>query len=427
MHDNHFDALETRDPDAREAALMEALSHQVAYAKANAPALARSLDGIDPREVTSRAALAALPVIRKSELAAAQAAEPPFGGLNAVPLSGLARVFCSPGPIFDPEGAGDDHFRYARALYASGLRRGMLAHNCFSYHFTPAGRMFEGGALKLGCPVFPAGTGNTEQQVAVIHRLRPTAYLGTPDYLKIILEKADEAGTPLTSLRCAHVTGGAFLPPLQRCYAERGIQAFQSYGTADIGCIAYETAAREGLVVDEGVLVEIVRPGTGDPVPDGEVGEIVVTSLVSEYPLIRFATGDLSAFLPGISPCGRTNRRIKGWMGRADQTTKVKGMFIHPHQVAAVLKRHPQAVRARLVVSRPGDNDEMTLSVEVAMPELAKVGMANAAVTTGDAGLAAAIAGSLVSVTKLKGRVELVGPGLLPNDGKVIDDIRRYD
>ena len=411
MPGTYYDDLETRDPEVREAALMDALPNHVAHAKLHAPAYARLLAGVEPRVIASRAALATLPVTRKSELTEMQAAEPPFAGLTGVPVGALARVFCSPGPIFDPEGRGPDHYRTARALYASGVRQGQIVHNCFAYHFTPAGRMFEAGAHAIGCPVFPAGTGNTEQQVQVIRHLKPAAYVGTPDYLKIILEKADELGADLSSLKVGHVSGGAFLPPLRSYYAERGIQVFQSYGIADIGLIAYETSAREGLVVAEEAIVEIVRPGTGDPVPEGEVGEVVVTVPNAAYPLIRFATGDLSAVLPGRSPCGRTNMRIKGWMGRADQTTKVKGMFVHPRQVAEVLKRHPGVLRARLVVDRQGDNDTMTLKVEAVPSE----------------GLEAALADSLAAVTKLKGRVELEPPGSLPNDGKVIDDVRKYD
>lgn len=410
MSGDYYDDLETRSPEAREAALMKMLAGHVAHAKAHAPAYARLLADVDPRTITSREALATLPVTRKSDLTEMQAAEPPFGGLTGVPVGSLMRIFCSPGPIFDPEGPGPDHYRTARALYASGIRKGQIVHNCFAYHFTPAGRMFEAGAHAIGCPVFPAGTGNTEQQVQVIRHLKPAAYVGTPDYLKIILEKAHELGADLSSLTVGHVSGGAFLPPLRSFYAERGIQVFQSYGTADIGLIAYETSGREGLVVAEEVIVEIVRPGTGDPVPEGEVGEVVVTVPNAAYPLVRFATGDLSAVLPGASPCGRTNVRIKGWMGRADQTTKVKGMFIHPRQVAEVLKRHPDVLRARLVVDRQGDNDAMTLKVE-AMPA---------------EGLEAALGDSLASVTKLKGRIQLVPPGSLPNDGKVIDDVRTY-
>ncbi|PWC53441.1 AMP-binding protein [Azospirillum sp. TSO22-1] len=412
MSGEHYDTLETRDQQAREAALMAALPGHIAHAKANAPAYARLLAEVDPATVASRAALADLPVTRKSELTEMQAAEPPFGGLTGVPVSDLARIFCSPGPIFDPEGQGGDHYRTARALYASGVRKGRIVHNCFAYHFTPAGRMFEAGAHAIGCPVFPAGTGNTEQQVQVIAALKPAAYVGTPDYLKIILEKADELGVELPSLTIGHVTGGAFLPPLRTFYAERGIQVYQSYGIADLGLIAYETTAREGLVVAEEVILEIVRPGTGDPVPDGEVGEVVITVPGhGAYPLIRFATGDLSAVLPGTSPCGRTNTRIKGWMGRADQTTKVKGMFVHPRQIAEVLKRHPDVLRARLVVDRPADADTMLLKIE-AVPE---------------PGLEAAVADTLAAVTKLKGRVEIEPPGSLPNDGKVIDDVRKYE
>lgn len=405
----HFDDLETRDPAAREAALFAALPAQLAHAKANAPYFGRLLAAVEPTAVRDRAALAALPVTRKSALPELQAAEPPFGGLCAVPPGGLARIFASPGPIFDPEPHGRDPWRMARALFASGIRAGDLLHNTFAYHLTPAGSMFETAGHALGCAVIPAGTGNSEQQAQAIAALRPRAYVGTPDFLKILLEKADAAGLDAGSIRVGHVTGGPFLPDAKAYYRARDIDVYQSYGTADLGLIAYETPARDGLVVDEGVIVEIVRPGTGDPVPDGEVGEVVVTSFSAAYPLLRFATGDLSAVLPGASPCGRTNVRLKGWMGRADQTTKIKGMFVHPHQVAEVVRRHPEILRARLTVGRADASDTMTLACEVASPA---------------EGLATAIAETLGTATKLRGTVTLVPPGSLPNDGKVIEDAR---
>ena len=407
----HFDALETRDPELRERAVLDALPRQIAHAKAKAPAFARILAAIDPEAVTSRAALAAVPVTRKSDLAELQKASRPFGGLAALTRGQAARVFSSPGPIYEPEGRLPDHWRLARALFAAGFRAGDLIHNTFAYHFTPAGSMLETGALALGCTVFPAGTGQTELQVQAIADLAPDGYVGTPSFLKIILEKADELGVALPSLRKALVSAEAFPPSLRDAFAARGIAGYQVYASADLGSIAYETEARDGLVVDEGVLVELLRPGTGDPVAAGEVGEVVVTTLHNAvYPLIRFGTGDLSAFLPGASPCGRTNARIKGWLGRADQTTKVKGMFVHPSQVAAVVKRHPEILRARLVVDNPGGADRMTLNVE----------------TAGAAPTADAIVASIRDITKLRGDVAFRAPGELPNDGKVIDDIRTY-
>jgi len=405
-----FDELETRSADEREAALFGALPGQVAHAKAASPYFAALLAGVDPDGVTDRAALARLPVTRKSDLIDLQGKTPPFAGMLAVPPGELARLFVSPGPIYDVEPHGRDPWRMGRALFASGLRKGDVVQNCFAYHFTPAGSMFETGAHAVGCAVIPAGTGNSEQQAAVIRHLRPKGYIGTPDFLKIILDKAQEIGADVSSLKLGHVTGGAFTPSLRDHYADRGVTVYQSYGTADLGLIAYETPARAGLVVDEKVIVEIVRPGTGDPVPAGEVGEVVVTSFCRAYPLIRFATGDLSAVLPGESPCGRTNIRLKGWMGRADQTTKVKGMFIHPRQIAEILRRHPELGRARLVVGRAGDNDTMTLRCETA-------GVASP-------GLPDAVAATLHAVCNLKGAVELCPPDTLPNDGKVIDDTR---
>ena len=417
----HHDALETRRPEAREQALMAALAHQVAHAQANTPAFATSLAGVDARQVTSRAALARLPVIRKHELLERQrAADAPdvFGGFAAIgwgdapPARRALRVFASPGPIYEPEASGTDCWRMARALFAAGLRAGDLVHNTFSYHFTPAGAMMESGAFALGCTVFPAGIGQTEQQVQAIAALRPAAYIGTPSFLKIILEKARELGVALPSLVKASVGGEAFAPSLRDWLLARGVVAFQSYGTADLGLIAYETSARQGLVLDEGVIVEIVRPGTGDPVPEGEVGEVVVTTLNPAYPLIRFGTGDLSAVLAGTCPTGRTNARIHGWMGRADQTAKVRGMFVHPAQVADIARRHPDVRKARLVVSGSMADDRMTLRVEVdGAPE----------------GLAARLAETMRDVTKLRGEVQLCPPASLPNDGKVIEDARRYE
>ena len=408
---NHLDNLEIRDPELREKELLAALPGQIAHAKRNAPAFAELFKEIDPAAVSSRTALARLPVIRKHELIERQKNLPPFGGLNATPVGKLGRVYSSPGPIYDPEGAGEDWWRFARALHAAGFRAGELVHNTFSYHFTPAGFMVEGAARKLGCTVFPAGVGQTEMQVQAIADLRPTGYIGTPSFLKIIIEKADELKTDVSSLKKAVVSGEAFFPNQKALCAERGINALQAYGTADLGLVAYETEAREGLVLEESLILEIVRPGTGDPVVPGEVGEVVVTSFNPDYPLIRFGTGDLSAVLPGISPCGRTNVRIKGWMGRADQTAKVKGMFVHPSQVAEVLRRHPEIGRARLVVDNETGQDRMTLRCEAAASDA----------------LAKALADSIREVTKLRGEVAFAAAGELPNDGKVIDDARKYE
>jgi phenylacetate-CoA ligase len=413
----YFDTLETRDPEARERALLAALPQQIAHAKANAPAFARILADVEPAAVTSRAALARLPVTRKSALLDLQKAHRPFGGFAASRWGeqrvGPARVFASPGPIYEPEGRCADYWRLARPLFAAGFRRGDLVHNCFAYHFTPAGSMLETGAHALGCTVFPGGTGQTEQQVQAMADLQPDGYVGTPSFLRIILDKADELGVTLPRLKKALVSGEAFLPVVRDALVARGIAGFQAYATADLGTIAYETEAREGLVVDEGVLVELVRPGTGDPVADGEVGEVVVTSLFNtDYPLIRFGTGDLSAVLPGTSPCGRTNMRIKGWLGRADQTTKIKGLFVHPAQVAAIAKRHPEVVKARLVVDNPDGNDRMTLQVEVPANQSSH---------------AESVVASIREITKLRGEVVFLAPGELPNDGKVIDDIRKLD
>ncbi|HJW10818.1 MAG TPA: AMP-binding protein [Albitalea sp.] len=413
----YFDALETRAPELRERELMAALPRQVAHAQARAPAFAELLRGVDAAAITSRAALAALPVTRKHELLErqkAQRAQDVFGGFSAVGWGerGALRVFASPGPIYEPEGRSGDYWRVARAIYAAGFRASDLVHNAFSYHFTPAGSMMETGAHAIGCTVFPAGTGQTEQQVQAMAELRANGYIGTPSFLKLILDKAAALGVALPTLTKALVGGEAFPASLRDWLAARGVAGYQCYATADLGLIAYETQAREGLVLDERVIVEIVRPGTGDPLPDGEVGEVVVTTLNADYPLIRFGTGDLSAVLPGPCPTGRTNTRIRGWLGRADQTTKVRGMFVHPSQVADVARRHPEVQRARLVISGEMANDRMSLHVEVGeAPE----------------GLAARIADSIREVTKLRGEVLLSAPGSLPNDGKVIEDARKLE
>ncbi len=407
----YFDGRETREPAARERDLMACLPAQIAHAKTRCPWFAGALVDIDPARIASRDALATLPVLRKHELIKLQKKQPPFGGLAASGWGTLGRVFASPGPIYEPEGRCTDYWRTARALFAAGIRAGELVHNSFSYHMTPGGWMLDAGARALGCTVFPGGVGQTEQQVQAMADLQPQAYVGTPSFLRILLEKADELGVKLPSLTKALVSGEAFLPPVREAFAARGIAGYQAYATADLGLIAYETPAREGLVVDEDVILEIVRPGTGEPVPAGEVGEVVVTLFNTDYPLVRFGTGDLSAVMPGVSPCGRTNTRIKGWMGRADQTTKIKGMFVHPEQVATVVKRHPEIARARLVVTNPESSDHMTLQCEAAPRD----------------GLADAIADSLRELTKLRGAVSLVPAGSLPNDGKVIDDQRKYD
>ena len=406
-----YDALDARAREEREADLMRRLPGQVAHAKENTLFYREILAGIDPRSVGSRAALAALPVTRKSDLVERQRAQRPFGGLNATAPAKLARIFMSPGPIYDPEGREPDFWRTSRALFAAGFRAGDVALNCFSYHFSPAASMFETGLHHLGCAVIPGGTGQTEMQVHAINDLEPVGYVGTPSFLKIILEKAGELGLECRSIRRALVSGEAFMPAVREFLSQRGLAAFQAYGTADLGVIAYESEAREGLVVNEDIIVEIVRPGTGDPVAEGEVGEVVVTTFNRDYPLLRFATGDLSAELAGASPCGRTNLRIKGWMGRADQATKVRGLFVHPHQVAEVLRRHGLS-RGRLVVANEAGEDRMTLRVE-------RDGDA-------DADLAARVEATLRDVSKLRGDVRFERPGSLPNDGKVIEDSRTY-
>ena len=413
----HYDTLETRSPAAREAALMRALPLQVTNARTNTRGFATILAAVDGAAVTTRAALAALPVTRKSDLKELQRAALPFGGLVAVKPGGARKIFMAPGPIYEPEARRDDYWRSARALFAAGFREGDILFNTFSYHLTPAGSMIESGAMKLGCAVIPAGVGNTEQQIEAIIDLQPTAYVGTASFLRILVEKFIELGKPFPIKRA--VTGGdALTPSLRAWLKEHGlVTVLNFFGTADLGTIAYESEAaaaeNAGMILDEELILEIVRPGTGDPVLEGEVGEIVITTLNPDYPLIRFGTGDLSAVLTGVSPCGRTNTRIKGWMGRADQTTKVKGMFVQPAHVAAVIKRHSEIDKARLVIEGEMANDRMTLKVEV-----------------GDwtvPGLQEAIAATLRDITKLRGDVQFMTPGELPNDGKVIEDARKYD
>ncbi|MBR0930720.1 AMP-binding protein [Bradyrhizobium diazoefficiens] len=404
----HYDARETREPAAREADLFSRLPEVLRAAMA-APAYAERLRGLDPAAVTSRAALATLPVLRKSELPALHKASAPFGGFVAAAPGSFARLFTSPGPIFEPEGRQADPWRGARALFAAGFRPDDIVLNTFSYHLTPGGFIFDASARALGCAVIPAGPGNTEQQFELIEAYRPVGYSGTPDFLKILLDAAESSGRDVSSIKRALVSGAAFPPSLQAEIKARGIDAYQAFGTADLGLIAFETGAREGMVVNEDLIMEIVKPGTGDPVAPGDVGEIVVTSLDPHHPWIRLALGDLTAALPGPSRCGRTNMRIEGWMGRADQTTKVKGMFVRPEQVAEIGKRHSSLGRLRLVVTRQGETDAMTLRAETASASEA---------------LREEIAGTLRAVTKLGGAVELVGLGALPNDGKVIADER---
>ena len=412
----YFDRLETRSPKAREAALMAALPRQIAHAKHRAPGFSKILQKIDPRKIASRKALATLPVTRKSDLGALQKDLPPLGGLNATPVEKLAKLFISPGPIYEPEGIGRDWWGTARGLFAAGFRPGDRIANTFAYHFTPAGSMLESGALALGCTVVPTGVGQTEIQAAAIRDLQLVGFVGTPSFLKLIVEKADEQKTDISCLKKALV-GAEYLPPLLRKnLQERGIRVSQCYASADLGLMAYESlmadgTVNEGMILNEGLLLEIVRPGTGEPVPPGEVGEVVITSFNKDYPLIRFGTGDLSAVLAGASPCGRTNVRIKGWMGRADQSTKVRAMFVTPQQVNDVVRRHAEVLRARLVVEGEAGNDRMTLHCEV---------------RERPAGLAEALVNTIRDITKLRGEVELVAPGTLPNDGKVIEDKRKY-
>ena len=403
-----YDTLETRDPALREREQFAALPAAIAHA-VTAPGWARHLAGAEPQAVTSRAALATLPVMRKTDIAALQKEHPPFGGLNVTAPGRAKRLLMSPGPIFEPEGEGADWWGAARACHAAGFRAGDIVHNSFAYHLTPGGFILESGARAIGCAVIPGGVGNTEQQLEAIARYKPSGYVGTPDFLKILLDTAAKANKDASSFRRALVSGAALPASLRDELGGRGVAVLQCYATAELGIIAYESSAREGMIVNETVILEIVRPGTGEPVAEGEVGEVVVTSFNADYPMIRLATGDLSAILPGLSPCGRTNARIKGWMGRADQTAKVKGMFVHPRQIADIGARHPQLARLRLVVGRDNEQDTMTLECECAAP---------------DAALEAAVAATVQAVTKLRAAIRLVPPGSLPNDGKVIADDR---
>ena len=404
-----YDSLETRDPALREREQFAALPDIVARAM-TAPGWAKHLANVDPTSINSRAALAKLPVLRKSDVAALQKEHPPFGGLNVTAPGKVRRLLMSPGPIFEPEGEGADWWGAARACYAAGFRAGDIVHNSFAYHLTPGGFILESGCHALGCAVIPGGVGNTEQQLEAIAHYKPAGYVGTPDFLKILLDTAEKTGKSAASIKRALVSGAALPASLREELKARGVAVLQCYATAELGVIAYESEAREGMIVNESVIVEIVRPGTGDPVAEGDVGEVVVTSFNPDYPMIRLGTGDLSALMTGTSPCGRINARIKGWMGRADQTAKVKGMFVHPQQIAEVAARHPQLRRLRLVVGREGEQDSMTLMAECTAP---------------DAALEAAVAATLQSVTKLKGAVKLGALGALPNDGKVIADERK--
>ncbi len=405
----HYDVLETRDPAVRERDQLARLTEIIARAM-TAPGWARHLSGVDPNAVTSRAAMAKLPVLRKADISALQKESPPFGGLNVTPPARARRLLMSPGPIFEPEGEGADWWGAARALYAAGFRSGDIVHNSFAYHLTPGGFILESGAHALGCAVIPGGVGNTEQQLEAIAHYKPSGYVGTPDFLKILLDTAEKSGKDVTSIKRGLVSGAALPASLREELRGRGVAVLQCYATAELGVIAFESESGDGMIVNETVIVEIVRPGTGDPVPEGEVGEVVVTTFNRDYPMIRLGTGDLSALMPGVSRCGRTNARIKGWMGRADQTAKVKGMFVHPKQVAEIAARHPELKRLRLVVDRKDEQDTMTLQAECA---------------SSGAALESAVAGTLQSITKLKGAVNLVAPGTLPNDGKLIADERK--
>jgi phenylacetate-CoA ligase len=403
-----YDVLETRDPEERERALFVRLPQAVAHAM-TALGWARQLAGIDARAIDSRAALATLPLLRKSDLPLLQKNDPPFGGFNVIAPGKTKRLHMSPGPIFEPQGHVEDFGGAARAFFAAGFRPGDIVHNSFSHHLTPGAYMLEAGAHALGCVTIPGGIGNTEQQLEAITHYRASGYVGTADFIKILLDTAEGAGNDASSLKRGLVSGAALPESLRRELLGHGVDVAQCYALAEAGVISYESPAREGMIVNESMIVEIVRPGTGDPVPDGEVGEVVVTSFNPDYPMIRLATGDLSALLPGLSPCGRTNVRIKGWMGRADQTTKIKGMFVHPGQIAEIARRHVEVGRLRLVVTREDEQDAMTLMVETATPE---------------PGLAEAVAQTLQAMTKLRGEVRFVAPGALPNDGKVIADER---
>ena len=404
---NYYDKREIRSADERAKDISLELPKQIERAKTTG--LGALLRDVDPGEIDSLEALAALPVLRKSKLGALQAENPPLGGLIATSISNLDHVFQSPGPIYEPGRVARDWWRVGRFLHACGIGKDDLVQNCFSYHMTPAGSIFENGARAVGATVFPAGVGNTELQAVAAANLGVTAYAGTPDYLKAILESADEAGLDLSRIKKAAVGAGALFPSVRAYYAERGIHCLQCYATADLGNISYETVADEGLVIDEGVFVEIVTPGTGNPVPEGEIGEVLVTTLNEDYPLIRFATGDLSAMLPGMSSCGRTNMRMVGWKGRADQTTKIKGMFVHPEQVAQIVEKHGEVKKARVVVTRSNEADVFTVKLETEVGEVERY------------------KSTVQEILKLRGRVEICAPGTLPNDGKVIDDQRSYD
>ncbi|MDY3331155.1 MAG: AMP-binding protein [Pelistega sp.] len=427
MSKDFYDTQETLSAEERELHLFSVLRDNLRQLADKVPALAKQIEGINISELNSREDLAAIPVIRKYELLNAQTQARQaatevvpgdekhriFGDFSAVGWGQAARVFCSPGPIFEPEVARTDYWRMARALFAVGVRKGMLVHNCFSYHFTPAGSMFESAALAVGATVFPAGVGQTEMQVTAIHDLKPNAYMGTPSFLRIIIEKAEELGVDISSIKHALFSAEAFPPSLQKWFADKGVDGYQAYGTADLGLIAYETKARDGLVIAEDIILEIVKPGTNDPVPDGEVGEVVVTTLNPDYPLIRFGTGDLSVIIPGTSPCGRTNRRIKGWMGRADQSVKVRGAMVHPNLVDKVVKRHPEIKRARLVVTGAMGKDEISLFVETKQPPTEA--------------LTAGILDSIKEFIKLRTEVVYKQEGEIKNDGLVIEDARSYD
>ena len=410
--DEHYDDLETRDPEARRAQQMEALRTQIAHAKAKTDFFAALLADVAPEDITNSESLAALPVTRKPDIARAQEAEPPFGGLAARDAGNAPQVFMSPGPVYEPGGGKPDYGRFARCLWAAGMRPGDLIHNTFAYHLTPAGAMVENSAHAMGCSVFPGGVGNTEIQVQAIGRLRPRGYVGTPSFLRILVEKGDEMGVDMSSLQCGVVGAEALTPAVRDLLSARGIEVTNSYGTADIGLIAYETSARDGMLVDEGILFELVEPNGTEPVAEGEVGEIVVSTFNSVYPLIRYGTGDLSQLLPGRSPCGRSNTRIRGWMGRADQSAKFKGMFVHASNVMELAARHPEIKKARLVLENPDSVDQMTLKV---------------AVSEARDGLATEIEQSIQGVLKLRGAVAIVEAGDLPDDGRVIDDARKLD
>lgn len=414
MHGDFFDALETRSTAEREQDLFSRLPALIAHAQAHAPGWAKQLQGLDAKTIISRAVLQTLPVLRKGQLKDLQTAAPPFGGLATRPVGQAPRLFMSPGPIFEPQPGQDDPWRVARALFAAGMRPGHVLQNCFGYHLTPGAWMVDEGARKLGCAVIPAGIGQTEQQLDVIRALKPDAYVGTPSFLRILIEKARELNVDISNLKNALCAAEALPPSLRQWFKDQGLsRVLQWYGTAELGCVAYESVAQEGMIVDEQCLIEVVRPGTGDPVADGEVGELVVTCFNNDYPMIRFGTGDLTAILAGTSPCGRTNVRIKGWMGRADQTTKIRGMFVHPEQVATIVKRNPEISKARLVVTGEMANDSLTLHCEAA--------------ASNDEALNARLVETIRDVTKLRGAVSFVAVNSLPNDGKVIDDQRKYD